>query len=160
MKCSHCRLWKTDDCTDNPEEVDFNCAEDFACFVLRDDIDDVVESTPEEKSETVEADTVVTDRYGTPVPMGWNWGAFILATFWAPRNNVPLRHLFRHYPFTQYYLGKHGSRLAWENGNWDSAEHFISVQRKWAKWGVALAGFWVLSMLAVVASALIAFLSF
>ena len=32
MKCSDCRFWQTDGCTNNPDGVDFNYAENFACF--------------------------------------------------------------------------------------------------------------------------------
>jgi len=33
MKCSDCAFWKTDRCKTNPEGTDYNCAEDFLCFV-------------------------------------------------------------------------------------------------------------------------------
>jgi hypothetical protein len=76
--------------------------------------------------------------------MGWNWGAFLLPWNWSLRHNVPVRHLFiplfgdYYWPF---YLGRNGSRLAWENGQWDSAEHFMRVQKRWAIYGFAYAGF-------------------
>ena len=117
-----------------------------------------------EVSKTENSDTVVTDRYGTPVPMGWNWGAFFLPMLWMNRNKVYLseyrlfpiiptakgaRHVFwmnrnKVYClpfylvpiiFSMSYLGANGSRLAWGKGGWDSAEHFIHIQRKWAWWG-------------------------
>ena len=34
MKCSDCKLWKTDECKNNPEAKDLNYAETFACFNL------------------------------------------------------------------------------------------------------------------------------
>ena len=42
-----------------------------------------------------------------------------------------------------FVLGARGSRWAWQNGRWDSVEHFQRVQRLWATWGVVLwiAGF-------------------
>lgn len=33
MKCSDCKLWKTNECKNNPEAKDLNYAEAFACFV-------------------------------------------------------------------------------------------------------------------------------
>jgi hypothetical protein len=35
MKCSDCKLWKTEDCRNNPGEKDLNYAESFACFDLK-----------------------------------------------------------------------------------------------------------------------------
>jgi hypothetical protein len=71
----------------------------------------------------------------------WNWGAFLLNWIWGVGNNtyialltfIPLFGLVM--PFV---LGAKGSRWAWRNGRWDSAEHFKRVQRKWAIWGVVI----------------------
>ena len=130
MKCSDCGFWKSEECTTNLDWVDFNYAENFACFTHK---DDVVEVTPEEQ-----IDEVITDRYGTPVPMGWNWGAFVLWPFWVPCNHIPFRYLFKSYPFMQYYFGTNGSLLAWQYGKWESAEHFIRVQIKWETWAIGI----------------------
>lgn len=35
MRCSDCKLWKTEDCRNNPGEKDLDYAETFACFDLR-----------------------------------------------------------------------------------------------------------------------------
>lgn len=35
MKCSDCKLWKTEGCRNNPGEKDLNYAETFACFDLK-----------------------------------------------------------------------------------------------------------------------------
>jgi hypothetical protein len=91
--------------------------------------------TSEASTTTEKSDTVVTDRYGSPVPMGWNWGAFLLPLWWALYHHVPIRH----WGWT-IDLGLKGSRPAWENGQWDSAEHFIRVQRRWAKCGFVVLG--------------------
>jgi hypothetical protein len=32
MKCSDCKLWKTDECKNNPDAKGSDCAETFACF--------------------------------------------------------------------------------------------------------------------------------
>jgi hypothetical protein len=88
--------------------------------------------------------------------MGWNWGAFFLPWNWSCRHNVPTRNCW--IPFVSdywpFYLGKHGSRLAWENGQWDSADHFIRVQRRWAKYGFAWLGFYIAVILYILIIAL------
>ena len=69
----------------------------------------------------------------------WNWGAFLLNWIWGVGNNtfialltlVPLLGLIM--PFV---LGARGSGWAWQNGRWDSLEHFKRVQRSWAIWGL------------------------
>lgn len=71
----------------------------------------------------------------------WNWGAFLLNWIWGIGNStfvallmfVPLVGLIM--PFV---LGVKGSRWAWRNRRWDSAEHFRRVQRSWAIWGVVI----------------------
>ena len=35
MRCSDCKLWKTEDCRNNPSEKSLNYAETFACFDLK-----------------------------------------------------------------------------------------------------------------------------
>jgi hypothetical protein len=35
MKCSDCKLWKTDKCKNNPEAQDLDNVEAFNCFELR-----------------------------------------------------------------------------------------------------------------------------
>ena len=35
MKCSDCKLWKTEGCRNNPGEKDLDYAETFACFDLK-----------------------------------------------------------------------------------------------------------------------------
>ena len=87
------------------------------------------------------SDTVVTDRYGTPVPMGWNWGAFFLSRYWCRSHSLNIQSFndagldfnsFHPRVFSLVIkLGKYGSWMAWESGNWESAEHFIRVQRRW-----------------------------
>jgi hypothetical protein len=142
MKCSDCGFWKSEECTTNLDWVDFNYAENFACFAHK---DDVVEINPEEIGGEV-----ITDRYGTPVPMGFNWGAFFLPALWMRRHKIlpSIRDCIRDWRTYFIYFPEEASRLAWENCEWDSAEHFIRTQRKWARWGLAVAAFWIALILA------------
>lgn len=74
----------------------------------------------------------------------WNWGAFFLNWIWGIGNSVfiallcliPVVNLVM-----MIVLGLKGSEWAWRNRAWRDAEHFRSVQRKWAIAGVAI---WVL----------------
>lgn len=71
----------------------------------------------------------------------WNWGAFLLNWIWGIGNGtfiallmfVPIANVIM--PFV---LGFKGSRWAWRNRRWRSAEHFRRVQRLWAIWGVVV----------------------
>jgi hypothetical protein len=71
----------------------------------------------------------------------WNWGAFLLNWIWGIGNNtyVALLTLVPIVGFvTIFVLGAKGSKWAWQNGRWDSVEHFKRVQRRWAMWGVII----------------------
>lgn len=67
----------------------------------------------------------------------WNWGAFLLNWIWGIGNNTFIA-LLVFVPFfgfvMPFVLGVKGSAWAWRNKRWDSAEHFLIVQKKWAKW--------------------------
>jgi hypothetical protein len=78
----------------------------------------------------------------------WNWGAFLLNWIWGIGNNTFIA-LLVFVPFVglvmPFVLGAKGSKWAWQNGRWDSVEHFKRVQRQWAIWGaVVWLGFIVL----------------
>lgn len=71
------------------------------------------------------------------VPEGidqWNWGAFFLNGFWGLGNKtyiallafVPILNVFM-----MFILGKKGNKMAWKNGDWESVEHFKTVQSYW-----------------------------
>ncbi|CAN5132266.1 cytochrome c oxidase assembly factor Coa1 family protein [soil metagenome] len=89
----------------------------------------------------------------TPPPevRRWSWGAFLLTWIWGIGNNtfiallmfVPLLNLF-----IWIVLGAKGSEWAWRNKRWDSVEHFLKVQRSWARWGMAI---WLLVIAACIA---------
>ncbi|MCV6606333.1 MAG: cytochrome c oxidase assembly factor 1 family protein [Porticoccaceae bacterium] len=69
----------------------------------------------------------------------WNWGAFLLHWIWGVGNNT--YSAFKVFiPFYGIYymfrLGVKGNEYAWLNGCWKSEEHFIKVQRNWAKAGI------------------------
>lgn len=75
------------------------------------------------------------DKSVPPEVRGWNWGAFFLTWIWGIFNNVwiaflsliPVVHLVM-----CFILGAKGNEWAWQSKQWDSVEHFHSVQRKWA----------------------------
>ncbi len=72
---------------------------------------------------------------------GWSWGAFILSWIWAIGNRTWVG-LFALVPYVGFIvaiiLGIKGREWAWQNKEWESVEHFLSVQKKWAFWGVIL----------------------
>jgi predicted PurR-regulated permease PerM len=78
----------------------------------------------------------------------WNWGAFLLSWIWAIGNHVwiGLLVLLSFIPVIGgiialvmvIMLGIKGNEWAWKAKKWDSVEHFKTVQKKWAKWGVIL----------------------
>jgi Cytochrome oxidase complex assembly protein 1 len=71
----------------------------------------------------------------------WNWGAFLLNWIWGVGNNTFVA-LLTLVPFLgwimPFVLGAKGSAWAWQNGRWDSIEHFKRVQRLWAIWGLVI----------------------
>jgi hypothetical protein len=76
-----------------------------------------------------------------PGVAGWSWGAFLLNWIWAIGNRtwIGLLALVPYLGFiAAIYLGVKGRELAWRNKQWDSVEHFNSVQRKWTIWGLIL----------------------
>lgn len=80
----------------------------------------------------------------------WNWGALLLNWIWGIGNRTPIAFLM-FVPFVNFamafVLGAKGSAWAWRHKRWESVEHFRSVQRKWARWGLlswaALIALWV-----------------
>lgn len=79
----------------------------------------------------------------------FNWGACILSPVWGLFNNSPMACLGLLLSFIPYlgiilgilfslYCGAKGNEWAWENKEWQSLEHFHSVQRSWALAGVVL----------------------
>jgi hypothetical protein len=76
----------------------------------------------------------------------WNWGAFLLHWIWGIGNSVFIA-LLMFVPLVNivmmFVLGARGSRWAWRNRAWRDAEHFRSVQRKWAIAGVIV---WIASI--------------
>lgn len=80
----------------------------------------------------------------------WNWGAFLLNWIWGVGNNTysAFKVFIPIYGFYYIFkLGKHGSEYAWKNGNWTDENHFVRVQRNWAKASFAYIGFCVLLVL-------------
>ncbi|MFC1945124.1 zinc-ribbon domain-containing protein [Chloroflexota bacterium] len=71
---------------------------------------------------------------------GWNWGAFLLGWIWGIGNNTYISFLTL-IPFVgfimAFVLGSRGNEWAWKNKQWNSVEHFTSVQDRWGIAGVA-----------------------
>jgi len=84
----------------------------------------------------------------------WNWGAFFLNWIWGLGNKTYIA-LLCFIPFVNivmiFVLGAKGSEWAWRNKQWDSVEHFRSVQKKWAWWGF---GLFLLGILITILSAI------
>jgi len=86
---------------------------------------------------------------------GFNWGAFLMHWMWAVGNKsyigllcfVPYVGVIMH-----FVLGFKGNEWAWQNRRWDSIEHFRSVQRIWAMWGL---GFLIVGIIFVVIGAVL-----
>jgi len=71
----------------------------------------------------------------------FNWGAFFLYPIWGFFNGCWWAFLvsivcFWAGIFVSILFGVYGTRLAWENRNWESAEQFEETQRSWAQWGL------------------------
>lgn len=49
MKCSDCQFWHTEECTNNPDGVDLNCAENFSCFIRK--VDSEPKGDPQAEAE-------------------------------------------------------------------------------------------------------------
>ena len=85
----------------------------------------------------------------------WNWGAFILGPIWGMMHGIwwtvlgflpflPLPYTLRSIGFVvlvavMMMLGYKGNELAWRSRQWDSAEKFLKIQERWARWSVIFA---------------------
>jgi hypothetical protein len=90
----------------------------------------------------VEATAPVGPKPIPPEIQKWNWGAFLLNWIWGIGNNTFIA-LLTLIPFfgtfiMPFVLGAKGNKWAWQNGRWDSVEHFRRVQRLWAIWGAVI----------------------
>lgn len=84
---------------------------------------------------------------------GWSWGAFLLNWIWAIGNKtwIGLLALVPYVGFIMaIILGFKGREWAWQNGEWESVEHFNRVQRLWTIWGLVITGVLVLLIVAAV----------
>ena len=64
----------------------------------------------------------------------WNWGAFFLNGIWGIGNKTYVA-LLAFIPVVNivmmFVLGFKGNAMAWKNKEWESIEHFKTVQRNW-----------------------------
>lgn len=70
-----------------------------------------------------------------PEAAGWCWGGFFLSWIWAIGNStwIGLLALVPVVNFVMMFvLGAKGREWAWKNKQWQSVEHFNSVQKKWS----------------------------
>jgi hypothetical protein len=71
----------------------------------------------------------------------WNWGAFFMTWIWGLGNKtyiallclIPVVNLVM-----MFVLGAMGSRWAWKNKKWESADQFTRTQRLWTAFGAGL----------------------
>lgn len=83
---------------------------------------------------------------------GFNWGAFLLNWIWGLGNKTYLTLVIFATVLVSWipligplvplglciWFGMKGNEWAWQNKKWESVEHFHSVQKAWAIWGIAL----------------------
>ena len=80
---------------------------------------------------------------------GFNWGACFLNWIWGLGNKTYITLLALVACFVPFigglialgliiWFGIKGNEWAWQNKKWDSVEHFHSVQKTWATWGIVL----------------------
>ena len=93
----------------------------------------------------------------------WSWGAFFLNWIWGLGNGTYIA-LLMWVPFVNlimiFILGARGNAWAWKNKQWRDVDHFKSVQKSWALWGlvswvVVIGGtfalsFWIISTVATI----------
>ncbi len=94
----------------------------------------------------------------------FNWGAFGFTWLWGIFNNSYLTFwymasvLLMFVPYVGYFaplgfaiwFGIKGNEWAWNNKNWDSVEHFNSVQINWAKAAICLAVWIVITSIFII----------
>lgn len=76
----------------------------------------------------------------------WNWGAFFLSAIWGIGNKtyvallalIPVLNIF-----VMIALGLRGNKWAWKNKEWDSVEHFVTIQKRWNIAGYFALGFYL-----------------
>lgn len=80
---------------------------------------------------------------------GFNWGAFFLNWIWGLGNKTYIALLSLLAGFVPFigglialgliiWFGIKGNEWAWQNKKWESVDHFHSVQKTWATWGIVL----------------------
>lgn len=81
---------------------------------------------------------------------GWNWGAFFLNGIWGIGNKTYIA-LLAFIPIINVpmmiILGLKGNEMSWKNREWESIDHFISIQRKWNSAGLVVFGIYSIAIL-------------
>lgn len=72
----------------------------------------------------------------------WNWGAFRLAPFWTLSNKLEKWTIVTLIPFVNLiaviYLGLKGNRLVYEKSQMRNIGDFMTIQRIWNRWAIAI----------------------
>lgn len=75
----------------------------------------------------------------------WNWGAFLLGSFWALAHKKYMLAFLGFIPGISFVvvimLGYKGNEWAWQNVEWKDIDHFQQTQKTWAWVG---ASFWLI----------------
>lgn len=82
----------------------------------------------------------------------WNWGAFFLTIYWGIGNSayLSLLTLVPAFGFIwRFVCGAKGNEWAWKSGKFKSVDEFLTVQRTWAKGGIAFFIVTVISILLI-----------
>lgn len=79
-----------------------------------------------------------------PEIMKWNWGAFMYNMWWGIgfKTYLPLLCLIPLFGIVWIFIcGAKGNKWAWESGNYESVQDFLSKQDSWNRAGFVT--FWV-----------------
>ncbi|MHB0935559.1 MAG: RING finger protein [Armatimonadota bacterium] len=90
-----------------------------------------------------EPERVTLEPQGQPAGLRrWNWGAFVLAPFWALGMRLWGWCVLCLVPYLGFfiaiYLGARGNELAWKSRRWRGIEEFDLVQEAWAQFGLMI----------------------
>lgn len=77
----------------------------------------------------------------------WNWGAFFLNGIWGLGNKTYIA-LLAFVPVINvvmmFILGAKGNKMAWKNKEWESIEHFKTIQKYWNIAGLVAIGLYII----------------
>lgn len=83
----------------------------------------------------------------------FNWGACILAPFWAASHNLQKWAIWTFiafllvgvfYMIPGIFLASKANELAWKNREWESIDQCLKVQRIWKRWAIGFLAVWII----------------